>query len=186
MLNNIGTQTIETEHLILRKFSFDDCSDMLKYWVSDERVQKSYGEPVYKTKAEVKSLLEKYINGYESKNFYRWAVTEKSSGICIGQIAFFLVDIKNNFSEIEYCIGVKFQCKGYATEATKAVIKYGFEKAGFHKIQICHRSNNFPSKRVIEKCGFIYEGALRDYFYIDGKYYDRLYYSILENEYRTD
>lgn len=104
MLNNTGTQKIETERLILRKFSFDDCSDMLKYWVSDERIQKSYGEPVYKTKAEVKSLLDKYISGYESKNFYRWAIAEKSSGICIGQIAFFLVDSKNNFSEIEYCI----------------------------------------------------------------------------------
>ncbi len=186
MINHIGTQTIETEHLILRKFSFDDCDDMLRYWVSDERVQKSYGEPIYETEAKVKLLLDKYISGYEHNSCYRWAVIEKSRESCIGQIAFYLVDSNNHFAEIEYCIGVDFQCCGYATEATKAIIQYGFEKVGFHKIQICHRSNNLPSKRVIEKCGFVYEGALRDYFYIDGKYYDRLYYSILRNEYKSE
>ena len=52
-----------------------------------------------------------------------------------------------------------------------------------HKVQICHKSINIPSRRVIEKCGFIYEGALRDYFYMDGQYVDRLYYSILKDEF---
>lgn len=183
MLRHIGTNTIETERLLLRKFLFDDSGDMLKYWAADERVQKSYGEPVYSTEAEVTGLLEKYIGGYEKSDFYRWAIVERSSGRCIGQVAFYLVDSRNSFAEIEYCIGVDYQRRGYAAEAAKAVIKYGFEQAGFHKIQICHRSNNLPSKRVIEKCGFVYEGALRDYFLIDGKFYDRLYYSILENEY---
>ena len=61
---------------------------------------------------------------------------------------------QQRFAEIEYCIGSAFQRCGYATEATNAVIRFGFEKAELHKIQICHRSNNLPSKRVIEKCGF--------------------------------
>lgn len=186
MIDHIGTRSIETNRLLLRRFSFDDCGDMLKYWAADERIQKSYGEPVYSTEEEVMGLLEKYIGNYERNDCYRWAVIEKSSGCCIGQIAFFLVDSRNNFVEIEYCIGMDFQQKGYATESTRAVIKYGFEQAGFHKLQICCRSNNLPSKRVIEKCGFVYEGALRDYFYIDGKYYDRLYYSILKDEYASD
>jgi len=63
------------------------------------------------------------------------------------------------------------------------LIKYGFENIKLHKIQICHKSINIPSKRVIEKCGFHFEGTLRDFFYMDGEYVDRLYYSILENEY---
>ncbi|MBR3463836.1 MAG: GNAT family N-acetyltransferase, partial [Clostridiales bacterium] len=74
--------------------------------------------------------------------------------------------------------------KGYATEATKALIKYGFEQIGLHKVQICVRPSNTPSKRVIEKCGFTFEGTLRDYFYIDGKYEGRMYYSILKDEFR--
>ena len=44
---------------------------------------------------------------------------------------------------------------------------------------------NAPSKRVIEKCGFVYEGTLRDYFYMNGEYVGRLYFSILRNEFET-
>jgi ribosomal-protein-alanine N-acetyltransferase len=77
-----------------------------------------------------------------------------------------------------------FSKKGLATEATKAVIQYGFEKINLHKVQVCHKSINIPSKKVIQKCGFIYEGTLRDFFYMDGQYMDRLYYSILRDEFQ--
>lgn len=182
-MKSVGTEIIETERLLLRRFVRTDCSDMLRYWVADKRVQPSYGEPVYSTVEEVNGLLDKYISSYDDNFYYRWAVIEKKSDCCIGQIAFFLIDRKNHFAEIEYCIGVDFQRRGYATEATKAVIKFGFERSEFHKVQICCRANNLPSKRVIEKSGFTYEGSLRDYFFIEGQYYDRLYYSILRDEY---
>ncbi|MCQ2211998.1 MAG: GNAT family N-acetyltransferase [Paludibacteraceae bacterium] len=140
---------------------------------------------MYSTKDEVKGLLDKYIGSYEKNDYYRWAVVEKTTGECIGQIAYFLVDSKNHFAEIEYCIGSDFQCKGFATEATKAVIAYGFDRMNLHKVQICTKTINEPSKRVIEKCGFVYEGTLRDYFYMNGEYVGRLYFSILRNEFET-
>lgn len=186
MLTNIGTKTIETERLVLRRFEYSDSHAMLKNWIADEKIQSMYREPVYKTLDEVNGLLNKYISSYEKKDYYRWAIIEKTSKECIGQIAYFLVDNKNHFAEIEYCIGLQFQCIGYATEATKAVIRYGFEKINLHKVQICTRSINLTSKKVIEKCGFTYEGTLRDYFYINGEYEGKLYFSILRNEYYSE
>ena len=183
MLRHNGTNTVETERLILRRFRYTDDDAMLKYWIADEKIQPLYSEPVYTTKEEVKELLDKYIGSYEKSDYYRWAVIEKNSNECIGQIAYFLVDSKNHFAEIEYCIGSDFQCRGYATEATKAVIAYGFNNIGLHKVQICTKTINKPSKRVIEKCGFTYEGTLRDYFYMNGEYVGRLYFSILRSEY---
>ena len=175
-----GTQEIETERLILRPFLIGDAQSVLNNWAGDEVVQKMYGEPVYKTIEEVQGLLDKYITAYRSGYYYRWAVVEKKSGECIGQIAYFLVDKYNSWGEIEYCIGSAYQGKGYATEATKAIIGYGFDKIGFNKVQICVRPSNIKSKKVIEKCGFEYEGTLRDYFFIDGTYEGRMYYSILK------
>lgn len=183
MLTHIGTTTLETERLLLRRFEYTDAETMLKYWISDEKIQSMYSEPVYKTKEAVKELLDKYICSYEKEDYYRWAIVFKDTGECIGQIAYFLIDTKNHFAEIEYCIGSAFQRRGYATEATKAVIRYGFEKMHLHKVQICTKEINVASKRVIEKCGFIYEGTLRDYFYMDGEYVGRQYYSMLESEY---
>lgn len=183
MLTHIGTVTIETERLILRRFNYADDDAMLKYWIADEKVQSMYAEPVYTTKEEVKGLLNKYIGSYEKEDFYRWAIILKETGVCIGQIAYFLVDSKNHFAEIEYCIGSVFQCRGYATEATKAVIRFGFEKMNLHKVQISTKEINVASKRVIEKCGFTYEGTLRDFFYMNGTYTGRLYFSILKSEF---
>ncbi len=185
MLTHIGTHTIETERLILRRFEYSDNETMLKNWIADEKIQSLYSEPVYTTKEEVKELLDEYICSYKKDDYYRWAIIEKDTDECIGQIAYFLVDSKNRFAEIEYCIGADFQCKGYATEATKAVIAYGFDKINLHKVQICTKTINAPSKRVIEKCGFTYEGTLRDYFYMNGTYVGRLFFSMLRSEYKS-
>ena len=185
MLDPIGTATITTERLILRPFTREDADVTFRNWAGDERVQKLYGEPTYPTKEDVEELLAGYIRRYAQGDYYRWVIDEKAGARSVGQIAFFLVDTKNHFAEIEYCIGVDFQGKGYATEATRAVIEYGFQKMGLNKVQICHNARNPRSKRVIEKCGFTYEGTLRDYFLMDGEYVDRLYYSILAREFAT-
>ena len=183
MLHHTGTKEIETKRLILRQFCFEDSGAMLQNWIADEKIQSMYCEPVYTTVHEVNQLLEKYIQSYQNNDYYRWAIIDKKSNQCIGQIAYYLVNSQYHFAEIEYCIGQYFQCQGFATEATKAIIDYGFQKINLHKIQICTKTINKPSKRVIEKCGFVYEGTLRDYFYIDGQYVGRMYYSILKSEY---
>lgn len=182
MLTHVGTMKIETERLILRKFEYKDNESVLEYWAADEKVQLIYASSVYKTIEEVNGLLNKYINNYENNEYYRWAIILKETGECIGQIAYFGVNNNYHFAEIEYCIGQSLQNKGYATEATKAVTKFGLDKINLHKVQICHNSINMKSRRVIEKCGFTYEGTLRDFFYENGKYLDRVYYSILEDE----
>jgi ribosomal-protein-alanine N-acetyltransferase len=183
MLNHLGTQIVNSERLILRAFQYTDDDDMLTYWVSDPKIQSLYSEPAYTTKEEVEGLLDTYIGSYSRPDYYRWAIIEKESDTCIGQIAIFLVDNKNHFCEIEYALGSKFHRKGYGTEAVNAVLDFGFNKVNFHKVQVCHKEGNVASQGVIMKCNFSYEGTLRDYFFMDGKYIDRLYYSMLKEEY---
>lgn len=186
MLTHCGTKKLETQRLILRRFKENDFNDMFKYWVSDPNIQLMYSEPIYSTIDEVKELLNKYISSYEKNSYYRWAIIEKTSKICIGQIAMFFVSDKNHYCEIEYCIGKKFQMKGYASDALKAIIKFSFLDVNFHKIQVYHKEDNIASKRVIEKNGFRYEGTLREHIFIDGKYLNRLYYSILKSEWKQN
>ena len=147
MLQHCGTQTIETKRLILRKFAYTDDTDMLKNWVADPLVQFVYSEPIYTNKEEVAMLFDKYIPCYENPDYYRWAIIAKDSNECIGQIAFFLMDSKNHFAEIEYCIGREFQKKGLATEAAQRIIQFGFQNIQLHKVQICHKENNPASAR---------------------------------------
>ncbi len=186
MLTHIGTKTIETERLILRRFEYSDIDSMIRNWIADEKTQWDYGEPFYSTPEEVRALLDtKYIGSYNREDYYRWAVIEKSSGECIGQIAYFTVDSKNQHGEIEYVIGPAFQGRGYATEMTKAVIAFGFEKINFHRIEIDCRTENEASRKVIEKCGLTYEGVFRDFFWRSDHYEGRRVFSILKEEWKA-
>lgn len=65
MLIDVGTKTIDTERLILRRFEFADAEAAHRNWASDEKVQSLYSEPVYSTVGEVTELLRKYIDSYE-------------------------------------------------------------------------------------------------------------------------
>lgn len=185
MLTHCGTAELRSNRLILRKFKYSDAEDMLSYWISDPNIQSMYSEPIYTTKSEVKDLLTKYISLYENMDYYRWAIIDSESSTCIGQIAIFLVDSKNHFCEIEYCIGSQFQRKGFCAEAVNTVLDFAFNHVNFHKVQVCHKESNLASKGVIQKCGFTYEGTLRDFFFMDGKYVSRLYYSMLKDEWKT-
>lgn len=186
MLTHAGTVTIETERLILRRFEYSDIDSMLRNWIADEQTQWDYGEPFYSTADAVRNLFDtKYIISYSRDDYYRWAVIEKASGECIGQIAYYKVDSDNRNGEIEYVIGPAFQGKGYATEMTRAVIAFGFEEINFHRVEICCRTLNEASRRVIEKCGLTYEGTVRDCFWRKDHYEDKRVYSILKNEYQV-
>ena len=185
MLTHTGTQKIETPRLLLRRFEMSDAPTARANWAGDAASQALLLEPVYATLEQAQGLLAKYIAAYENEACYRWAIIEKASGECVGQIAYFLVDSKNHFGELEYCIGQAFRRRGCCTEAVRAAMAYGFEKIHFHKIQVCHMEGNEPSRGVILKCGLTFEGALRDFFFIDGTYCSRLYYSMLQSEWHA-
>ena len=87
-MKHLGTQMFETSRLNSRRISAFDYEDMYKNWASDPRIQFEYGEPVYSTVSEVKTLLNTYIESYSKPDYYRWAIIEKESNVNIGQIAF--------------------------------------------------------------------------------------------------
>ena len=180
-----GTIEIETERLYLRPFRYSDDDDMLKHWISDPKIQSMISEPIYSTKEEVRELLDKYITSYQNDDYYRWAIVKKDSLDCIGQIAIYLVNEKNHWCEIEYCLGSQFHRNGFTTEATNAIMDFAFAKMNIHKMQVCHKEHNIASKGVILKCGFTYDGTIRDYFYMDDKYVNRCYYSMLKSEWEN-
>lgn len=150
-MKHCGTQIIETKRLILRQFAVTDAPDLLELWIADPRVQAEYGEPTYDTLDAVEDLLNRWIAGYESAAFYRWAMIERQSGRCIGQIAFCRVYEDFRAAEIEYCISAAFWGHGYAGEALQAVIDHTFEHTDFAWLEAYHRAENVRSGRVLEK-----------------------------------
>ena len=76
-MNHCGTQFIETDRLILRKFSIDDAESMYRNWASDSEVTRYLTWPAH-TSAEVsKAVLENWTASYAQKNYYQWAIILK-------------------------------------------------------------------------------------------------------------
>lgn len=178
-----GTELLSTERLILRKFTIGDVQNVHKNWANDNNIVKYLFEPVCNTLDETSSIISEYVESYNNKDYYNWAIALKDTDECIGRISFFLVKDSFDLAEIEYCMGKSFHNKGYMTEANKAVLEFGFNKLGLNRIQISHADGNISSERVIKKLGFKKEGTLRKYFKINDKYVDRIYYSMLNSEY---
>ncbi len=175
-----GTQPIDTPRLILRPFRPEDAAGAWKNWAGDPQVQHEYGELACADEAQVAALIRGWAARYAQDNFYRWAVTLRDSGECIGQIAFYQVNERHRMADVEYCVGRPWQGQGYATEALSAVVEYAFGHTGLHRLQAFHRGRNAASGRVLAKAGFRREGVLRQSFYYPetNRYDDRVYYGV--------
>lgn len=79
-----------------------------------------------------------------------WAITHSDDGRLFGAISIH-VEKGQRLAEIGYWIGKPFWNRGYATEATRAAIAYGFEHLGSNRIQARHMTKNPASGRVMQK-----------------------------------
>jgi len=81
-----------------------------------------------------------------------------------------------------YWIGVPFWGQGYATEASRRIIEYGFAELDLNRIEASHLTRNPASGRVMEKLGMQFEGIRRQAVLKDGKPEDLAIYSVLAAE----
>ncbi|WP_456278683.1 GNAT family N-acetyltransferase [Bacillus sp. AK128] len=86
-------------------------------------------------------------------------------------------------AELGYWIGVPYWGKGYATEATQLMLRFGFEEKKLNKIWAAAFTRNPASTKVMEKSGMTYEGTFRQHVLKNDRYEDLAYCSILREEY---
>jgi RimJ/RimL family protein N-acetyltransferase len=84
--------------------------------------------------------------------------------------------------ELGYWVGVPYWNKGFATEAVRAVLDFGFSRRHLHRITAYHFCNNPASGRVLQKVGMTYEGTLRAHQFKWGEYLDVALYGLLDDE----
>ena len=175
MLYNKEKNIIETDRLILRKYKLEDADDLAK-------ICNNYN--IYKYTMNIPYPYEKqnaidYINFLlENPDNYVFAITDKKTGTLYGNVSIGLK--KHNKGEIGYFVGEEYWGNGIATEATKAIIEYGFKQLNLHKIFARHLEGNKASGRVMEKSGMFYEGTLKDEVIKEDKYQNVAFYGIIK------
>ena len=174
-------KNLETHRLWLRPFEDADLFDFHTY-ARDGEVGPSAGWPPHETLAQTREVLLRFITGDNV-----WAIVDKDSGKVIGSVGLHK-DQKRDSSDkmrmIGYALGKAWWGRGYMTEAVERVLQYLFLEEGLELVSVCHYPENMRSKRVIEKCGFVYEGTLRKASLLyDGRLLDDVCYSITREEY---
>lgn len=176
-------EPIETNRLLLRPWQISDAEDLYAY-ARDPEVGPAAGWKPHQSLEESQRICEMFIREGDV-----WALVEKQSGRVIGSVGLHK-DGKRGVPEgtakmLGYVLSHAYWGKGYMTEAAQAAIRYGFDALGVKLISICHFPFNARSRRVIEKCGFTYEGTLRASFYraYDDTLLDECVYSMTRAEY---
>ncbi len=179
-MNHIGTMTIETQRLILRRFTKDDAKEIYEGYVNQDGF-------LYYTNKEKRTLQEELdsLNGldekYSNPEYYNWLITLKDNKKVIGAIHL-NVDNYNESVEFNYAIDERYQRNGYMTEALESVKEYCLNEMKVNRIFGGCEINNIASKRVMEKCSFIYEGTLRKHLKLRDGYHDMCLYSVVNDE----
>lgn len=166
--------TIETDRLILRKITLDDAEDMFSY-ASDEEVTKSVAWKKHDTLSDTEDFIKEFLSQYDAP----WGIELKENGKFIGTVHFVWWQPQHKSAEIGYVLSQDYWGQGIITEATKAVISYGFENMDLVRIQARCFLDNSGSQRVMEKLGMSYEGVSRKAMYVNGKHKDLKVFAIL-------
>lgn len=176
-------KTIETERLILRDWNVDDVDDLYEY-AKNPNVGPRGGWKPHESKTESLEIMRTlFLDKYDC-----WAIVYKENNKVIGSIGY-ETDTKRpdiNCKELGYAMNEDYWGKGIMTEAAKAVIRFGFDEMGLDMVSIYRNPLNTRSGRVIEKCGFVYEGTLRKAYKIyDGTIRDVACYSMTRDEFQA-
>ncbi len=173
-------KTLETDRLILRSFMLDDLDDFFEY-AKNPNIGPNAGWQPHSKKEDTLKILQSFINKDEV-----WAIVYKENKKVIGSLGIHADTKRNNSKarQMGYVISEDYWGKGLMTEACKCAIKYVFEDINLDLLSIYHYPFNNKSKRVIEKCGFKYEGTFRKASTVyTGEVFDDVCYSILKEEY---
>lgn len=181
-MKHLGTIKLETDRLILRRFTFDDAMDMYRNWASDPAVTKFLTWKTYESPKDADAILKIWDENYQQPDFYQWAIELKQIGQPIGSISVVSHNDLAQKAEIGYCIGKAWWHQGITSEALERVMRFLFDEVGMNRVESRHDVNNPNSGKVMEKCGMQFEGIRRQSDWNNQGLCDTAYYGILKED----
>jgi [ribosomal protein S5]-alanine N-acetyltransferase len=175
---------IETARLLLRPLRAGDVDDIWPY-ASDPEFPKMMSWAAHVDKEETRSFIRAAIEATANDLGVTWGI--EHAGRVVGVIG--LDEIRWQMrawrvdrAEVGYWLATERWSQGFVTEAAIAVMTFGFDTLGLHKLTIGCFAENTGSRRVIEKCGFRFIGRCEDDVYRDGRWHAHLRYEMLASE----
>lgn len=172
---------LETDRLRLRGIGPEDAADIF-HLLSSPQVMRHLGRPPMTSMEQAVQRVQAYQTTYNEQAGIPWAMTLAGDKPVIGTFVFWNMNPAHHRAEIGYLVAPEWWGQGYATEAARAVLAFGFTTMGLHSVEAQTAPENAASRRVLEKLGFVQEGYFRENFYdpATGQFSDTVVYSLLQ------
>jgi RimJ/RimL family protein N-acetyltransferase len=149
--------TLETARLRLRPYRLDDFAALAERWAHPEVVRHIGGAP--SSPEESWTRLLKQVGHWQLLGFGYWAVEEKASGLCVGDVGFAehkraMTPSIDGLPELGWVLAPAAHGKGFATEAARAALAWLDADGRFARSVCIIKPENAASIRVAEKLGF--------------------------------
>ncbi|WP_078894028.1 GNAT family N-acetyltransferase [Streptomyces sp. CT34] len=177
---------LRTERLDLRPVRLDDFAAVHAYQRLPEVCRYLYSSPRDEaaSRAWVSDMATR-TTLRESGDSLRLAVVVRETGALVGDVSFVYTSRRHRQGRIGYVFHPDHTGHGYATEASRALLKLGFEDLRLHRIQAELDGRNTASARLLERLGMRREGHLRENEFLDGAWSDEVIYAMLAREWRA-
>ena len=114
-----------------------------------------------------------------------FSVLTRETDEFVGHVGLFGADVKERFAVFGIIIGPPFWGRGLGTDATRLMVRYGFDELGLHRIELNVWAFNERAVRAYTAAGFAIEGRRRENVFHDGRWHDELLMAQLEPEWRA-
>ncbi|HEX6358596.1 GNAT family protein [Actinophytocola sp.] len=183
---SLTARPIATERLLLRPFTMDDLDDVWAYQRLPQVAQ--YMLWAARDREESRVSLEQMVseNGLtDDGDYLTLAVSVTGTSTVIGHVELGLVSLENLQGEIGYVFHPDSHGKGFATEATRQMLRLGFEEMGLHRITGRCSAQNTASAKLMTRLGMRQEAHFVDCRRVDGEWREELVFAILRREWLT-
>lgn len=153
--------TLDTDRLRLRPLSWDDVDNYNRVVHSDPDVMRYLRGGQSMPRNYTRNMIEYFIDHAQTYGFTFLAVTDKANGVFMGHCGLHQL---SDVVEIGYALGKAYWGAGYATEAARAVMRWGFETLSLDSLIAVAYPENLASRRVMERLGMTYEGEIERYY----------------------
>lgn len=176
---------LNTDRLILRPFERADLDALAAYYSLPE-VQR-YLDWKARDRVEIKSALDamrKETRLTRPGDTLTLAVIRKVDGLLLGQVTLRWTDATAGQAEIRFVFNPLFRRQGYASEAVRAAIDFGFNTYRFHRVFARCAGSNLASSRLLRGLGLRLEAHYREHALFQGEWDEELHFAVLDREWR--
>ena len=176
--------TLTTDRLVLRPFDEADAPALFPHAANPNVTRFTLWEH-HKTPDDTLVFVRDYARSrYMEGTPEPYAITfqDDPDGRPVGAVGCFWASRTNGCMELGYWLAQPYWGRGLTVEACRAVVAEAFASCRPVRVQGRVIAGNDPSRRVLDKLGFRYEGTQRSALFRRGRYEDVLFYSVLRSE----